>query len=68
MSQGPGLDGGSTDTPAQVDTCSFFHAGVLPRRGAAPSQPLGPERCVKWAQYHLSCRDVVRFASIIKGA
>lgn len=44
MSQGPGLVGGSAGTPAQVDTCSFFHAGVLPRRGAAPSQPLGPER------------------------
>lgn len=42
MSQGPGLDGG-LQTPAQVDTCSFFHAGVL-LRGAAPSQPLGPER------------------------
>lgn len=41
---GPGLDGGSAGTLAQVDTCSFFHAGVLPRRGAAPSQPLGPER------------------------
>lgn len=39
-----GLDGGSAGTLAQVDTCSFFHAGVLPRRGAAPSQPLGPDR------------------------
>lgn len=41
---GPGLDGGSVGAPAQVDTYSFFHAGVLPRRGAAPSQPLAPER------------------------
>lgn len=41
---GPGQDGGSAGAPAQVDTYSFFHAGVLPRRGAAPSQPLAPER------------------------